>query len=229
MKRNHASQKLHAIVSSDKRLAAKVMLTFSAPLPDKVRGKPSQHCHARVFGMPQKTMSQVDRILIEKRRQLTAGKKAIYWALTKRKKGYSTINKELRLLLVVVFNDHPHNIVSLNAKDTLQVKDVDGEKVSVRKVLTQVGLGTIFSDIIRDNSTFKGKVGERVFRYIISALGCVRCFTNSYKQMCGCTECVRLHTLHRSLQAKCGVMHRQFAIDAQHCTWKAPAAEKVRG
>ena len=36
------------------------------------------------------------------------------------------------------------------------------------KVLTQVGLGTIFSDIVRDNPEIKGKVGERAFRYIIS-------------------------------------------------------------
>ena len=42
------------------------------------------------------------------------------------------------------------------------------------KVLAQVGLGTIFSDIVRDNRTIKGKVGERVFRYIVSSLGCVR-------------------------------------------------------
>jgi hypothetical protein len=77
----------------------------------------------------------VDRILIEKRRQLTAGKKGVYWALAKRKKGYSTINKEIQLLLVTAFKNHPHVIVLPNAKDMLQVKDVDGEKVPVRKVL----------------------------------------------------------------------------------------------
>ena len=114
-------------------------------------------------------------------RQLTAGKKGVYWALAKQKKGYSTINKELWLLLVAAFNNHPRVIVLPNAKDTLQVKDVDGEKVSVRKVLTQVDLGTIFSDIIRDNLTIKGKVGKRAFCYIISALGCMCRFTNSYK------------------------------------------------
>jgi hypothetical protein len=37
--------------------------------------------------------------------------------------------------VVVAFNIHPHVIMSPNAKDTLQVKDADGEKVSVRKVL----------------------------------------------------------------------------------------------
>ncbi len=41
--------------------------------------------------------------------------------------------------MVAAFNDHPQVIVLPNAKDTLQVKDVNGEKVSVRKVLTQVG------------------------------------------------------------------------------------------
>jgi hypothetical protein len=101
--------------------------------------------------------------------------------------------------------------------------------VAVPKLLTQVGLGTIFSDIIKDNPTIKNKVGERAFRYIISGLGSVCCFTNSYKQMCGCTECVGLHTFHRLLLAKCGVMHRQFAVDAQHRTLAAQAAKKASG
>jgi hypothetical protein len=75
----------------------------------------------------------------------------------------------------------------------------------------------------------KNKVGECVFHYITSGLGSIRPFTNSYKQMCGCTECVGLHTLHRLLLAKCGVMHHQFAVDAQHCTHAAQAANKASG
>jgi hypothetical protein len=46
--------------------------------------------------------------------------------------------------------------------------------------------------------------------------------------MCGCTECVNLHTLHCLLQAKHSVMYCQFAIDMQHCTRAAQAAEKAR-
>jgi hypothetical protein len=57
----------------------------------------------------------------------------------------------------------------------------------------------------------------------------VRHFTNSYKQMCSCTKCVGLHTLHCLLQAKCGVMHRQFVIDVQHRIRKTQAVEKAMG
>ncbi len=71
-------------------------------------------------------------------------------------------------------------------------------------------------------------MGERAFCYIISGLGNVCCFTNSYKQMCDCTESGSLHTLHPSLQAKHGVMHHQFAIDGHHCARAAQAAEKAR-
>ncbi len=106
---------------------------------------------------------------------------------------------------------------------------MDSKKVAVPKLLMQVGLGTIFSDIIKDNPTIKNKVGEHVFRYIISGLGSVQCFTNSYKWMCGCTECVGLHTLHCSLLEKHGVMHHQFAVDAHYCTRAAQAAEKASG
>ena len=133
------------------------------------------------------------------------------------------------MFLAAAFNDHPHVIVLPNTKDTLQVKDINSDKVSVRKALTQVGLGTIFSDIVRDNPTIQGTVGKRAFRYIVSTLGCVRRFINSYKQMCGYTECVGLHTLHRLLQAKHGVMHHQFGIDVQHRTRKEQATEKGRG
>ena len=127
----------------------------------------------------------MDKILITKRWQLTAGKNGVYWALAKRKKGYSTISKEHRLLLIAAFNNHLHVIVLPNARDTVQVKDAAGKKMSVCKVLTQVGLGTIFSDIVCNNPTIKGKVGEPAFHYIVKSLSCVRHFTDSYKQMCG--------------------------------------------
>jgi hypothetical protein len=110
--------------------------------------------------------------------------------------GVIQINKAIQSLLVVAFNDHPHVIVSPNTRDTLQLKNADGKKVVVPKLLTQVGIGTIFSNIIKDNPTIKNKVDERAFSYIISSLESVCCFTNSYKQMCGCTECVSLHTFH---------------------------------
>ncbi len=83
--------------------------------------------------------------------------------------------------MVEAFNDLPHIIVSPNARDMLQVKNVDGKQVAGSKLLMQVNLGTIFSDIIKDNPTIKNKVGEHAFCYIISRLGSVRCFTNSYK------------------------------------------------
>jgi hypothetical protein len=111
----------------------------------------------------------------------------------------------------------------------LQLKNADGEKVAVRKILTMVGLGTIFSDIICDNPTMKKKVGEWAFHYVISRLVCVHQFTALHKTMCGYTECVGLQTLDHSLQAKCVVMHRQIAIDLGHCTRKARVEEMARG
>ncbi len=119
-------------------------------------------------------------------------------------------------MLIVAFNDHPHVVVSPNMKDTLQVKNADVEKVLVRKILTMVGLGTIFSDIVRDNPTIKNTVGKRAFWYLISRLGCMRQLTHSHKTMCGCTKCVGLQTLHRLLQAKRGVVQRQIAINLPH-------------
>ncbi len=227
MKTNRNRAFLQAKTTDEKHNAVKVMLTFSAPSSEKMTLVPSQRYCAGVLGMPQSTLATREKALIEKRRQVSASEKGIFWALAKCKKGYSKIDDAIRLLLIMAFNDHPHIILSTNARDTLQVKNADGKKVAVPKLLMQVGLGTIFSDIIKDNPTIKNKVGERAFRYIISGLGSFCCFTNSYEQMCGCTECVGLLTLHCLLLAKRGVMHRQFAVDAQHCTHTAQAARKA--
>ena len=115
--------------------------------------------------------------MIMKRQQLTARERGIYSALAKPKIGYSMISNELKSILFDPFNDHPNVVVSPNIKDTVQVKN---EKVLVRKILTTVDLGTIFSDIVRDYLTIKNKVGERAFWYIVSGLGCVCRFTDSH-------------------------------------------------
>ena len=156
MERNRNTSKLHGNTTTEKRDAVEVILAFSAPSPQKTTSVPSRRDRARALGVPPSTLDRVDARLIEKRRQLTtAGETGVHWALSKRKKGFSKIDEALRLLLVDAFNDHPHVIVSPNSKDTLQHKNADGEIVLVRKVLTQVSLGSIFSDIVREHPTIK--------------------------------------------------------------------------
>ena len=118
-------------------------------------------------------MARVDGMMIKKRHQLTARDRGVQWALAKAKKGYSTISDELKVMLLKAFYNHPNVVVSPNTKDTLQVKNTDGETIIVRKIMTMVGLGTIFSDIVRDHPAIKTKVGERSFPYIVSSLGCM--------------------------------------------------------
>jgi len=67
----------------------------------------------------------------------------------------------VKSLLLVAFNDQPHVIVSPNSKDMLQMANADGEKFRVRKIMTIVGMGTIFSDIFRDNPTIKKQLENR--------------------------------------------------------------------
>ena len=134
-------------------------------------------------------------------------------------------------MLLNAFNNHPHVVISPNTKDTLKVKNADGETVSVRKILTMVGMGTIVSNIVRvqDHPTIKNKVGKRAFRYSISGLGRVRRITDSHKTMCGCTQSIGLQMLHCSLHAKGGVMHCKIAIDLQQKTMKVNAVVLSRG
>ena len=79
----------HAKTADEKRNAVKVMLTFSAPLPEKMTLVPSQRECAHVLGVPQSTLATREKTLIEKHWQLSAGKKGVFWALAKHKKGYS--------------------------------------------------------------------------------------------------------------------------------------------
>ncbi len=97
--------------SQEKRDAIEVVLTFSAPSPNKTADTPSMHDRACIMGVPYSMLQRVKKSVIEKQCQLKAAERGIYWALSKRKKGYSTINNELRTLLIVAFIDHPHVVV----------------------------------------------------------------------------------------------------------------------
>ena len=215
--RGRGSDKPRSNTSADKYAADGVVLTYGAQSPEKAPPKPrqkakgaaSQRVLAALLKVPKSNMGRNLPKAIKKRKQLTAGEKGIFWSRALKRKGYSKITPELRELLLTAFYDHPHVIFSPNAKDTLLVRNAEGEKEPVRKVLMQAGLGTIFSDIVRENPVIKGKVGERSFRYIVSSTRRVRRFKESHKQMCGCTECVGTHSLHRSLQAKRALMQKQ--------------------
>ena len=156
MDRARSGEKLRGNTHKQKRDAAEVMLTFTAPSPVRKAGDPSRRDRARALGVPRSTLDRVDKQMIEKRKLLSAGEMGIHWwALAKKKKGYTTISDELKLLLVNEFNNHPQVIVSPNSKDRLQTKNAEGDKIYIQKVMTMVGIGTIFSDIVRNNPTIK--------------------------------------------------------------------------
>jgi hypothetical protein len=167
--------------------------------------------------------------MIKKRQQLTAEESGVQWALARAKKGYLTISNKLKAMMLNAFNNQLHVVILPNTKATLKVKNADGKTVSVRKILTMVGIGTIFSDMVQDHPTIKNNVCERAFRYIISSLGCVRGFTDSHIMMCRCTQCICLQTPHCSLQAKRGILHHKIAIDLQQRITKVHAAMMARG
>ncbi len=70
-------------------------MTFTAPSPDKTVGIPSMRERTCIIGVPRTTLKHVQKHVMEKHRQLTAGEKGVYWASAKRKKGYSKIDEDL--------------------------------------------------------------------------------------------------------------------------------------
>ncbi len=81
--------------SQEKHDAVKVVLTFSAPSPNKTADAPSMHDRTRIMGVLSSMLHCVKKSVIKKQRQLMAAERGIYWALLKCKKGYSTINNKL--------------------------------------------------------------------------------------------------------------------------------------
>jgi hypothetical protein len=72
--------------SQEKCDAVEVVLTFSAPSPNKTADTPSMCDHAHIMGVPYSMLQCVKKSVIKKQRQLTAAERGIYWVLLKHKK-----------------------------------------------------------------------------------------------------------------------------------------------
>ena len=124
LERARSNLKVRGKSKREKRDATKVVMTFSAPSPTRPSTNretvvPSQRDCAKLFRIPHASLQRVDGAMITKRQQLTAGERRIYWALAKKKRGYSIISDKLKSILLDAFNDHPHVVVSPNTKDAL--------------------------------------------------------------------------------------------------------------
>jgi len=95
MERARSGTNLRGKREREKRDAAEVMLTFTAPSPTWKAGNPSRHDRARALGVAASTLDCVDKHMIEKHRLLSAGEMGVKWALTTK---YSTISNELKSL-----------------------------------------------------------------------------------------------------------------------------------
>ena len=126
---------------------------------------------------------------MDKQGRLMAKEEGVNWAWCKKKKGHSKINNNICCQLLTAFYNYPHIIVSPNLKDTIMVRNKEGVKVPVRKIMLMVRLGTIFSDIVHANLTIRNKVSKCAFQDIISALSCVRCFNNLHKTFFAAVHC----------------------------------------
>jgi len=84
---NQTMQNMHGNSTNKKRDAAKVMLTFSAPLPNsKSNAVPSICAWALILGMPFSTLQRAEKNVIEKHCKLTDSKFGVYWAIENWKK-----------------------------------------------------------------------------------------------------------------------------------------------
>jgi hypothetical protein len=74
------------------------------PSPNGGENVPSRHKRACLLGIAPSMLNQLDNAMIQKRQQLTNRERGVHWALTKAKKGYSTISLELKEMLLNAFH-----------------------------------------------------------------------------------------------------------------------------
>ncbi len=67
----------------EKRNATKVVLTLSAPSPNRVTVGPNRCKRTHILGIAPSTLDCVNNAMIKKQQQLTVGERGIYWALAK--------------------------------------------------------------------------------------------------------------------------------------------------
>ncbi len=65
-------------ISQEKHDTIEVVLTFSAPSPNKTADTPSMRDHACIMGVPYSTLQCVKKSVIKKQSQLTAAERGIY-------------------------------------------------------------------------------------------------------------------------------------------------------
>ena len=137
---------------------------------------------------------------IERRAKLDEGEEDAYWTYYRERVGHG-IDEETRKLVLDFYIGHPSIKRSPMKSDTLQMKDANGEKVLVAKLLSEVSLTDVFIDFEKKHP---GLLKERAFRELRPPE--LRRMSRRQLDMCGCRWCIEMRLFQDALNAERAVL-----------------------
>ena len=137
---------------------------------------------------------------IERRAKLDEGEEDAYWTYYRERVGQG-IDEETRKLVLDFYIGHPSIKRSPMKSDMLQMKDANGEKVLVAKLLSEVSLTDVYIDFEKKHP---GLLKERAFRELRPPE--LRRMSRRQLDMCGCRWCIEMRLFQDALNAERAVL-----------------------
>jgi hypothetical protein len=179
------------------------------PDPLKKTNKPTEKERIEKLDIPYSTGRRLFKKARAKRLQLKSNTAKVKWSVRKKRKGFSKITATVQANLRQWILDHPHVINSPIAKDTLLVRNSEGIKERVSKLLLEIPIRELHNDLIlppregglADARDASGNViiSDTSLRRLLPKQ--LRVASESHKQLCGCEICLTARSHQLSLNA----------------------------
>ena len=154
---------------------------------------------SRALGLPRSTGYRILKTAWTKRQLLKTHDDATEWHTIPCRRMPTKISIDLRNEILNWIPNSDHMITSPFFNDTLKMKNDQGTKEDVPKLLLTCSVRDIHSELLngikglRDEEG-KARIGDSTVRKILPDN--LRPFTARYKQMCGCEVCIVISSLH---------------------------------
>ena len=171
---------------------------------------PTKKKRLELLGIKQSTGYVMFKKQEVRRKELLSGGEGD-WSRRKSRKGFwKKVSDELRQKIVQWIRNHNQVVHSPNARDTIQVKDEEGNIVRKHKLILQCTVAELLTDLYKehtglgpilydddDNTDGKTLVSETLMYALLPPE--LRFISNRYKQQCCCEYCVQIEYFQNAL------------------------------
>jgi hypothetical protein len=198
--------------NDDKASFVECIITAFAESPENPllkTKKPTLKDQIASLDIPYSTGKRLFKKAREKRQLLKMKTVKVNWSVKKKRKGFTKITATIQADLRQWILDHPHVINSPIAKDTLLVRNKEGIKERVSKLLLEIPVRELHNDLIlppKDGGLAVARdvsgnviISDTSLRRLLPTE--LRVATESHKQLCGCEICLTARSHQLSLNA----------------------------